>query len=118
MNKEHKEFLTHLHIFAVAVRGRREALKAYKEWHDAYMAMDKSQMCPDEMKRQHNKEAGLRANLAACEREIIREADEIVGETGNHLKDIEDEQMKREIEGYEERIARINLLMKATRNGA
>ena len=95
MNKEHREFLTHLHIFAKAVRARREALKAYKEWHDEYSAMDKSQMCPDEIKRQHNKEAGLRANLAAFEREIIREADEIVGETGDHLKDIEDEQRRK-----------------------
>ena len=114
MNKAHKDFLLHLNIFAKAVRGRREALKAYKAWHDEYRAMDKSKMSSDDIKRQHHKEAGLRTNLSAFEMEIIKEADEIVGTTGDNLKDIEDEQLKSEIDAYEDRVARVDRLMKAT----
>ena len=60
-------------------RERRQAHGAYVRWIDSY---DPQRLTQDQVKREQNKEAGLRANLAMCERRIIQLAEELADREG------------------------------------
>ena len=66
-----------------ALEGKDKAHAAYREWHNEYYALlGAGGLTPDELKRIHHKEAGLRSNIGYCEDEIIKWAREIVNSVG------------------------------------
>ena len=58
-----------------AVQSRKKAHQAYTEWLNTYDPLNITQ---DQIRREQDKEASLRTNLALCERKIIQLAEELV----------------------------------------
>lgn len=79
MIKCEKEVKIILAMLELAVKNEETAREAYNSWHDHYKER-RDMMTSDEIRREHNAEAGHRANICLFQTEIINLARKLFSE--------------------------------------